>query len=130
MALRHLVGRVPRRIRRKKPSLLAPAGSFLKRLSNADSRLRRRVLKTGLWGMAVVFAVSLLFGTYSVPRIVKLQLQKSALIDSNRRLTTDLIDAARVREMLLNDPYYIEQIARSRYYMVRPGEIIYRYRGR
>lgn len=121
---------MPRRIRRKKPSLLAPAGSLLKSLSNADSRLRRRVLKLGLWGLAGVFAVSLLFGTYSVPRIIKLQLRKSTLAESNRRLATDLIDAARAREMLRSDPYYLEQIARSRYYMVRPGEIIYRYRGR
>lgn len=121
---------MPRRIHKKTPSLFAPAGSLLKSLSNADSRLRRRVLRIGLWVMAGLFATSLLFGTYSVPRIVKLQLQKSALVESNRQLTTDLIDAVRIREMLHSDPYYIEQIARSRYYMVRPNEIIYRYRGR
>ena len=80
--------------------------------------------------MAGLFAVSLLFGTYSVPRIVKLQLQKSSLAESNRRLTADLIDAVRIRDMLKDDPYYIEQIARSRYYMIRPNETIYRYRGR
>ena len=121
---------MPRRICDKKPSLLAPAGDLLKSLSNADSRLRRRVLRVGLWGMAGLFVISLLFGTFSLPRIVNLQLRKNTLIESNRQLATNLIDAARSRDMLHNDPYYIEQIARSRYYMVRPGEIIYRYRGR
>jgi cell division protein FtsB len=121
---------MPRRITKKKPSLLAPAGNLLKSLSNAESRLRRQVLRLGLWGLAGLFVVTLLFGNYSLVRIVKLQLSKSTLIESNRRLTTNLIDAVRTREMLLHDPYYIEQIARSRYYMVRPGETIYRYRGR
>lgn len=121
---------MPRRIKNKKSSLLAPASSLLKTLSNADSRLRRRVLKFGLYGLAGLFAVSLLVGTYSLPRIVKLQLQKRALIESNRSLTTNLIDADRVRSLLQSNPLYIEEIARSHYYMVRPGEIIYRYRGR
>ncbi len=88
------------------------------------------MLRISLWGLAGLFAVSLLFGTYSVPRIIKLHLQKSTLIETNRRLTAELVDAVRVREMLRSDPLFIEQIARTRYYMVRPGETIYRYRGR
>ena len=51
-------------------------------------------------------------------------------LETNRRLAADLIDADRVREMLTDDPVYIEQVARTRYYMVRPNEIIYRYRTR
>lgn len=121
---------MPRKARQKKPSLLAPAGDLLKRLSNADSRLRRRILQIGLWGLAVLFAYSLLIGTYSVPRIVRLNLKKQALIETNRRLAADLIDSDRIREMLTDDPVYIEQVARTRYYMVRPNEIIYRYRTR
>ncbi len=110
--------------------MLAPAGNLLRRLSTADSRLRRQVLVFGLWGMVFLFAASLLFGTYSLPRIVKLHLKKEALIESNRRLTAQLIDADRIRRMLQSDPLFLEQIARSRYYMVRPDETIYRYRGR
>lgn len=121
---------MPRKIRPQKPSLLAPAGSLVKRLSNADSRLRRRALRVGLWALAGLFTISLLFGTYSLPRIVRLHFKRDALIETNRRLTADLIDAARIREMLTSDAAYIEQIARSRYYMVRPNEIIYRYRTR
>jgi len=110
--------------------LLAPAGSLVKRLSNADSRLRRRVLQVGLWALAGMFTITLLFGTYSLPRIARLHFKRDALIETNRRLTADLIDAARIRKMLTSDAFYIEQIARSRYYMVRPNEIIYRYRTR
>ena len=121
---------MPRRVRRKKPSLLAPAGNLLKKLSNADNRLRRRVLKISLWGLAGLFTISVTFGTYSIPRITKLYLKRDALIESNRRLTVQLIDDARVRDMLASNPGYIEHIARTRYYMVRPNETIYRYRGR
>ena len=119
---------MPRRIRKKKASLLAPAGNLIKKLSNTDQRLRRRVLTISLWGLGVLFACSLLFGNYGIPRIVRLYLQKQSLVESNRQLTAQLIDAAREREMLKSDPGYIEKIARTRYYMVRPGEIVYRYR--
>jgi len=121
---------MPRKARQKRPSILSPAGNLLKRLSNSDSRFRRRLLQIGLWGLAVLFAYSLLIGTYSVPRIVRLNLKKQALIETNRRLAADLVDATRVRDMLDNDPVYIEQVARTRYFMVRPNETVYRYRTR
>lgn len=121
---------MPRKIRRKKSNLLAPAGSLIKKLSNADNRLRRRILHISLWALAGLFTVSLMFGTYSIPRIIKLELKKEALVETNRRLLVDLVDADRVRSLLRNDPVYIEEIARTRYYMVRPDETIFRYRGR
>ena len=120
---------MPRRIK-KKPSLLAPAGNLLKRLSNTDQRLRRRVLTYSLWGLGILFAYSLAFGTYSLPRVAKLYFKKQALVESNRQLTARLIDSDRERHMLKADPDYIEYIARTSYYMVRPGEIVYRFRGR
>ncbi len=119
-----------RKARQRRPSLLAPAGDLLKRLSNSDSRFRRRLLQIGLWGLAVLFAYGLLIGPYSVPRIVRLNLKKQALVETNRNLAADLIDATRVRNMLDNDPVYIEQVARTRYFMVRPNETVYRYRTR
>ncbi|MEW5795801.1 MAG: septum formation initiator family protein [Candidatus Zixiibacteriota bacterium] len=121
---------MPRKARQKKPSLLAPAGSLLKRLSNADSRFRRRVLQIGLWAMAALFAYGLFIGTYSVPRIIRLNIKKQALLETNRHLAADLVDAVRVSDMLTHDSTYIEQVARTRYYMVRPNEIIYRFRSR
>lgn len=118
---------MPRRIK-KKPSLLAPAGNLIKRLSDTDKRLRRRVLTYTLWGLGVLFVYGLLFGTYSIPRIAKLHLKEQSLVEDNRKLTADLIDAVRQREMLQSSPEYIEYIARTRYFMVRPDETVYRYR--
>jgi cell division protein FtsB len=120
---------MPRRIQNK-PSILEPAGDLLRKISDSDSRLRRRILRGSLVALGVWFALSLLFGTYSVPRIVRLNLERDALTESNRQLTVDLIDAARVRDLLRSDPTYIEAVARTDYFMVRPHEIIYRYRSR
>jgi len=36
-----------------------------------------------------LFTYSLVFGSYSLPRIARLQLKKHALIESNRRLAAD-----------------------------------------
>jgi len=120
---------MPRRAKAK-GSLLAPAGSLLRKLSNTDARVRRRFLQIGIWVLVVFFCWSLISGTYGVPRIVRLKLQKEALIDANRKMTAELVDSYRMRHMLLTDENYLEQIARTRFHMVYPGETIYRYRGR
>jgi cell division protein FtsB len=67
-------------------------------------------------------------GTYGIPRIVRLEMEKESLIKANRALTIELIDAERIKKMLQSDPGYIEYIARTRYHMARPNETIYRYR--
>jgi cell division protein FtsB len=120
---------VPRRAR-KKNSLFAPAGSLIKRLSDTNVRLRRKFTRYGLWALGVLFLYSLMSGTYGIPRIIGLHLEKQALIESNRRRTAELVDLIRVRRLLQFDNGYIEQIARKRYHMVRANETIYRYRGR
>ncbi len=69
-------------------------------------------------------------GTYGIPRIIRLELEESALTGENRQLIAELIDAQREREMLRTDRNYIEYIARTKYFMSYPDETIYRYRGR
>ena len=69
-------------------------------------------------------------GTYGIPRIVRLTLERDALTDANRQLQVQLVDAARTRQMLQEDLRYIEYIARTQYFMAAPNETIYRYRGR
>jgi cell division protein FtsB len=123
------LGDMPRRIR-KKTSILAPAGNLLRKLSDTDTRLRRRILKASLWVLGLAFAYSLMFGTYSIPRIARLTLQKRSLIETNRELTAQLVDADRMRDLLKSDREYIEYVARTKYFMVRPGETIFRYRVR
>ncbi len=119
---------MPRRVK-KQPSLFAPAGNLIKRLSDTDVRLRRKIVKAGLWTIALLFIYSFMSGTYGIPRIIRLELEKKSLVAANRQLVVELIDAERTRRMLENDPVYIEYIARTRYHMAYPAETIYRYRG-
>lgn len=101
----------------------------MRRLSSADKRLRRKVVKYGFWIIGLLFFYSLMSGTYGLPRIARLELERRALVKANKSLTMDLIDAARIKKMLESDPGYIEYIARTRYRMVYPNETIYRFRG-
>ncbi|MDD5427194.1 MAG: septum formation initiator family protein [candidate division Zixibacteria bacterium] len=114
---------------KKKTSLFAPAGNLLKRLSNTDARVRRRLFKIGLALAALFFLYSFMSGTYGITRIIRLEMERSELIAANQRQLVELIDAVRVRKMLQSDPNYIEYIARTRYHMAYPNEVIFRFRG-
>lgn len=120
---------MPRRVRQSRTFLGPLAENFIKRLSSSDARLRRRIVRYGSWIITIIFLLSLVNSTYGIPRIVRLELRKHNLIEGNRDLTIELIDAERIRQMLRSDPLYIEKIARTRYRMVYPGETIYRFRG-
>ncbi len=121
---------MPRRVKQSR-SLLGPlTDNFVTRLSNADARFRRKAVRFGFWTLGLVFIVSIMSGTYGIPRIVRLELERAKLIDANRRILVELIDNTRVRGMLENDPAYIEYLARTRYHMVSPNETIYYYRDR
>ncbi len=120
---------MPRRVTHSR-SLFAPlAENFVRRISNTNKHLRRKVIKYGFWILGLLFFYSLMSGTYGIPRIARLELERRALIKSNRSLTIDLIDAARIKKMLESDPGYIESLARTRYHMVYPDETIYRFLG-
>lgn len=101
----------------------------MRRLSDTDVRLRRKVVRYALWIGSIMIFYSLAFGDFSIPRIVRLNLQRDALQEANREKTMEIIDAELTREQLLNDPIFIEIIARTKYHMIRPNETIYRYRG-
>ena len=118
---------MPRRVR-KKPSLLAPAGDLIRRLSSENARMRRRLVFVGYCGVALFFVYSIASETYGVPRIFRLEMEKRAMADANRRQTAQLVDDIRERNLLLNDRNYIELIARTKYHMAYPNETIYRYR--
>ena len=105
------------------------AENFIKRLSGSDARFRRRIVRYGSWIITIIFLLSLVNGTYGIPRIVRLEIQKHNLTEGNQELTIELIDAERIRRKLRSDPLYIEKIARTRYRMVYPGETIYRFHG-
>lgn len=120
---------MPKRIR-SKPTLLTPAGNFIKRLRESDDRLRRRVtwIVIGLIGLFLVW--SSFDSEYGLTRIARLRMQERSMVRTNQRQMAELIDAVRIRELLRTDRGYIEYIARTRYHMAAPNETIYRFRGR
>ena len=119
---------MPRRVR-KTSSILAPAGNLIKRLSDTQAKSRRKLFTYGLWSMVIFLVYSFMSGTYGIPRIVRLELERSAIVESNHALRINLIDADRIRYMLKHNSSYIEQVARTRYHMARPNETIFRYSG-
>ncbi len=120
---------MPRRVK-KKPSLFAPASDFIKRLSNEKARFRRRLVIAGFIGVIAFFVYSVMNETYGIPRITRLELERKALQQANRKQTAELIDAALERDLLRADRDYIEYIARTRFHMAYPNETVYRYHGR
>ncbi len=120
---------MPRRIRKKQSFLVSLADNFRRRIEKTDMRLRRRVTRVGFWLISLLFLYSLISGTYGLPRIIKLELERRSLIEANRHLSADLVLADRTKQLLRSDSTFIEYIARTKYRMVKPGEIIYRYRG-
>ena len=79
--------------------------------------------------IALFFVYSAFNGTYGIQRIIKLELEKSTLIESNQEELTKVIDAVRLRNLYKSDRGYLEYLARTRYHMVYPDETIYRYFG-
>jgi cell division protein FtsB len=121
---------MPRRIKKSRSFLGPVADSFVKKVSGSDARFRRKIIRIGFWLIGLTSLYSLLSGTYGIPRIIRLEMQKSSLIESNLYKTAALVDAVQIRKKLVSDPRFIELIARERNYMIYPGETIYRYQGR
>lgn len=119
-----------RRVKQSKSFFAPLAENFLKKLSSTNDRFRRKMLRYGLWIVALLVIYSLMSGTYGIPRIVRLKLEKEALISENKEFIAIIVDTERTREMLKNDRDYIENIARTKYFMAYPNETIYRYSGR
>ncbi len=121
---------MPRRVKHNRSFLTPLAENFIQRISSKDSRLRRRIVRYGFWILGGMFFYSLMSGTYGLPRIARLEIQRRTLEQSNRQIRAQVADLARTKKRLLYDRDYIEYIARIRYFMVAPGETVYRYRVR
>ncbi len=115
--------------RGKKKSLLQPIRQNLaKRLSNTDVRIRRKMLRGLIIGIGLFLIYSFFSGNYGFIRIAKLHLEKNHLQKENHELLVKLIDAELRQDRLIHDMNYIEYIARTRHYLSRPGEVIYRFK--
>jgi len=98
----------------------------LSRLSNNERRMRRLMFRL-LLIVSVLFIVYAVFDSNSgFIQIYKLKKAQNELIATNHRLLVKLMNAEITKRRLQDDIGYLEYIARSKYNMSLPGEVIYR----
>lgn len=112
----------------KKPLYEPSKPNLMSRLSNTGARARRIILMLLVIVIGAFMFYSFFSGSYGFARIVDLNVQKGKLIEENHQLLVKLINADITRYRLLNDTSYIEYIARTRHFLSREGEVIYRFK--
>ena len=95
------------------------------KLSN-KLRGRRPHLILALAGLLLIY--SFFTGATGFVRIARSHLEKNQLEQENQKLLAKLVDIEITKKRLQNDPKYIEFIARTRHFLSRPGETIYRFK--
>ncbi len=95
------------------------------KLSN-KLRGRRPHVILAITGILLIY--SFFSGATGFVRIAKLHLEKNQLEKDNQRLLAKLVDVEITKKRLQNDSQYIEFIARTRHFLSRPGETIYRFK--
>ncbi len=98
------------------------------KFDNTALNNRRRLAGLGLLAFALFMFLTLFTGNTGFVRITELHLEKRSLAKENHKLLIELIDADLTVNRLKTDPRYIEHIARTRHFMSRPGEVIYRFK--
>jgi len=120
---------MPRRVNKNKSIFSPLTENFIKRISTSDDRAKRKIVRYSFILFCIFLLYSIFSGTFGIRRIIKLELEKKTLVETNRIEMAKLVDASQIDQMLRSDDSYIEYIARTRYHMIYPGETIYRYRG-
>ncbi len=100
----------------------APA-NFLRRLRHDSFQKRRNIIKIALATLIVIVFTQLMVGPFGTLELIRMYQKKELLEERIHRLTTELANLE-WEARRLDSPDYIEKIARERYYMLRPGEII------
>jgi cell division protein FtsB len=121
---------VQKAMRRKKRLLDKIKGKFSElfpglKLGN-KLRGRRPHLILAFAGLVLIY--SFFTGATGFVRIAKLHIEKNQLEQENQKLLAKLVDIEITKKRLQNDPKYIEFIARTRHFLSRPGETIYRFK--
>lgn len=117
-----------RRYYKKKSPLKPIVENIGSRLKRADSRIRRSALKYSLLAFVGFVIYSFMAGPYGFFRISRLEDKRDRLIVENKQLLAAIVDADITRKRLVDDPHFIEYVARTRYLMSKPGEITVRVR--
>lgn len=89
-------------------------------------KARKRPIILAIAGLLLIY--SFFVGATGFVRIAKLHLEKNHLQQENQELLAKLVDVEITKKRLKNDPKYIEFIARTRHFLSRPGETIYRFK--
>ncbi|MBX7152772.1 septum formation initiator family protein [bacterium] len=100
---------------------------------DAESLLRDEALllkkkkrrKIVLWAVAVIASLTVIGGNYGLYQIMKINNQRSALVQSIEKLKQEQTALLQEREKLKSDLKHIEKVAREKYGMVREGERVY-----
>ena len=97
-----------------------------RRLSNNDNRLRRVMLRLLLLFIIGFMGYAIFDSNNGFIHIYNLKKAQTELIRSNHRLLVRLMNAEITKRRLNDDLGYLEYIARSKYNMSLPGEVIYK----
>ena len=100
----------------------APA-NFLRNLKQESFKKRRSIIKAIVILLVVGVGIKLSVGPFGTLELIRMY-QKHRMLDNKiKHLSTELTNLE-WQSKRLSDPFYIEKLARERYYMLKPGEII------
>jgi len=94
----------------------------------ADSGIRQRLPRIALLGAALLLLYGFFGSATGFIKIARMHLEKERLKEENQELLVKLVDAEITKKRLQSDMKFIEHIARTRHFMSRPGEVIYRFK--
>jgi len=100
----------------------APA-NFLRRLKQESFKKRRALIKAALILLIVGVGVKLSVGPFGTLELIRMHQKHRMLENKIIHLSTELTNLE-WQSMRLANPFYIEKLARERFYMLKPGEII------
>lgn len=97
-------------------------------LKSAKGKLPKTKLKNFALLAGVLFLLVTFFGgDYGFLRLRQLQKKKQALQMHYKQVQAEILQLELEKNLLQNDPFYIEKIAREKYGLSRPGERVYRF---
>jgi len=74
----------------------------------------------------IIGTISLVFNDFGLKKLIRLKNKKNSLNINIQKMLSQQISLQKEINKLTNDTNYIEQIARERFMMVKPGEKVFR----
>jgi len=111
------------RIRKKYQEVDYAPANLLRRLKQESFQKRRSIIKAALAVIIVLAMIKLCVGPFGTIELARMSQKKQLLQEKVIRLSTELANLEwEARQM--KQPFYIEKLAREKYWMLKPGEII------